>query len=71
MTPASAVREGDWKLIHYYEDDRAELFNLADDVSEKRDLAGENPGKANELREKLDAWREATGANSPTKNPNS
>ena len=39
MTPGSAVRKGDWKLIHYYEEDREELFNLRDDPGETKNLA--------------------------------
>jgi hypothetical protein len=34
--PAGSVRRGDWKLIEFYEDGRLELFNLKDDLSEKR-----------------------------------
>ena len=46
-----------------------ELYNLADDLSEKTDLAAANPTKAAALRAKLVAWRTAVGAQSPTKNP--
>jgi arylsulfatase A len=68
-TPYSAIREGDWKLIHFFEDDHVELYNLKQDLGEKTDLAGSNPNKAAELRTKLDAWRTAVGAQLPTKNP--
>jgi arylsulfatase A len=70
MTPGSAIRDGDWKLVHYYEDDRVELYNLTKDPSEQHDLATSNPIKAKELRAKLDAWRNETGANAPSPNPN-
>jgi arylsulfatase A-like enzyme len=69
MTPASAIRAGDWKLIHYYEDDRMELFNLKTDPAETKNLAATHPAKAKALREKLDAWRKETDAKAPTKNP--
>ncbi|MEM6844049.1 MAG: sulfatase, partial [Bacteroidota bacterium] len=36
--PAGAVREGKWKLIENYETGGTELFNLAEDISEKNDL---------------------------------
>ncbi len=39
-TPASAIRQGRWKLIEYYEDRRAELYDLETDPSEGHDLAG-------------------------------
>src|SRR5215217_7058650 len=68
-TPYSAIREGDWKLIHFFEDDHVELYNLKDDLSEKTDLAGANATKANDLRAKLVAWRKSVGAQLPTPNP--
>jgi arylsulfatase A-like enzyme len=49
-TPVSAVREGDWKLLEYFEDDHVELYHLSEDVGERRDLAAERPEKANQLR---------------------
>ncbi len=48
-----AIREGDWKLVYYYEDGRKELFNLADDISETRNLASENPTMTNHLSKAL------------------
>lgn len=38
--PHSVVRLGDWKAIYFYESERWELYHLADDLSETRDLAG-------------------------------
>jgi arylsulfatase A-like enzyme len=69
-TPYSAVRDGDWKLIHFFEDDHVELYNLKDDLSEKTDLAATNTKKVAELRAKLNAWRKEVGAQLPTPNPN-
>ena len=37
--PGAAVRRGDWKLIEWQEDGRAELFNLAQDLGEKNAFA--------------------------------
>ncbi len=36
----SAIREGDHKLIHFYDTDSVELYNLKNDISEKNDLSG-------------------------------
>ncbi len=69
MTPGSAVREGDWKLIHYYEGDRVELFELQDDPGETRNLATVQPNRVKVLRGRLDAWRESVDAKAPTSNP--
>lgn len=68
-TPHSAIRDGAWRLVHFYEDDRAELYNLAEDVGESRELAAEMPDKAAELLAKLNAWRTAVGAQEPLPNP--
>ncbi len=38
-TPGSAVRDGDWKLIEFFEDGRLELYNLPDDIGENTDLS--------------------------------
>ncbi len=67
--PGGAVREGDWKLIEWYEDGRRELFNLREDLGEERDLASAKPEKVAELAAKLDAWRKETDALMPTVNP--
>ena len=67
--PAGAVRYGDLKLIEWYEDGRVELFDLRSDCEERHDLAAEQPGRANELREMLANWRHEVGAAMPVKNP--
>ena len=69
MTPASAIRAGDWKLIQYYEDNRLELFNLKTDPAETKNLAASQSSKTKALRKKLDTWRKETDAKAPTKNP--
>lgn len=51
----SAVREGDWKMIRL-PDRPAELYNLADDIGETRNLAAENPQILRSLHKKLFAW---------------
>jgi arylsulfatase A len=68
--PSGAVRAGDYKLIEFYEDGRLELYNLASDVRESRNLAQSDPRRAAELHEKLKRWRTAVGARMPAVNPN-
>ena len=53
VRPHSIIRSGDWKLIKHYETGKVELYNLAADLGEKRDLAAAMPGKAAELEGKL------------------
>jgi len=67
--PAGAVRQGDWKLIEFYEDGKLELYNLADDIGEKTDLAAAQPKRAAALRARLHAWRKSVNAAMPVKNP--
>jgi len=68
-TPYSAVRSGSWRLIHFYEDDHDELYDLAADPGEATDLATTQSDKAAELRRKLDTWLTDVGAQLPTVNP--
>ncbi len=67
--PCGAVRDGDWKLIEWYEDGSLELFNLREDIAEAHNLAPTNPDKAQQLRAKLNAWRKSVKAFMPTPNP--
>lgn len=48
--PGSAIRQGDWKLITFYEEDKVELYNLANDPGEKLNLAAEYPEKLAQLQ---------------------
>ncbi|MFM7207159.1 MAG: sulfatase [Planctomycetaceae bacterium] len=68
-TPYSAIRSGPWRLVHFYEDDRDELYDLATDPGETTDLATTQPAKAQELRRTLDTWLADVGAQLPTPNP--
>ena len=68
VTPANgAIRCGDWKLVHNGDigangagekagKDVFELFNLADDLSEKNDLSDKNPDKLRELKSRLEFY---------------
>jgi arylsulfatase A-like enzyme len=67
--PGGAMREGEWKLIEHYEDGRLELFNLRDDMGETNDLAPRERRRAEAMRERLSAWRVATGAQMNVPNP--
>ncbi|MFA3792002.1 sulfatase [Aliiglaciecola sp. SL4] len=64
--PGSAIRSGDWKLIQYFENNEFELYNLANDLAENNNLASQKPNKVAELKAKLKAWQQQTGADIPT-----
>lgn len=69
-TPAGAIREGDFKLIEFYEDGKLELYNLCEDIGEKHNLADKMPDKARALQKQLARWRKQVDAKMPTPNPN-
>lgn len=64
--PASVIMKGDWKLIHYFEDDSVKLFDLKNDLAELKDLSTANSKKAAELRSELATWQAQTKAIIPT-----
>jgi arylsulfatase A-like enzyme len=63
--PGGAVRCGDYKLIEWYENGAMELYNLREDLGERRNLVGSMTEKADELREMLQQWRQEVGAQMP------
>lgn len=67
--PSSIIREGDWKLIHYYEDGHEELYNLKEDISETNNLATELTKKTEELSKKLFSMLNEMGAKYPMRDP--
>ena len=67
--PFGAIRDGDWKLIEWYEDGSLELYNLRNDIGEKNNVIKAEQARGKELHEKLIAWRKETKAVMPTPNP--
>lgn len=78
--PSSIIREGNWKLIHYWEDERHELYNLKNnsrdelynlknDPKEQNNLANEYFAKVDSLKNQLMAWLEKTDAKYPKADP--
>jgi hypothetical protein len=51
-----AIRQGDWKLVTASGSPRPQLFNLAQDIGESKDLAAAMPDKAKELEAAWQAW---------------
>ena len=68
-TPHSAILLGDYKLMKWYEDGRTRLFNLADDLGERNDLASCRPEQARDLEQRLDRCLRAVGAHLPRRTP--
>jgi arylsulfatase A-like enzyme len=65
--PSSIITEDDWKLIHYHEDGRDELYHLGKDEVEQKDLAAAEPKRVKAMRVQLDVWLKATKAKMPVK----
>lgn len=70
QSPAGAIRDGDFKLIEYFENGTVQLFNLREDLGEQRNLASTEPAKVKALSKRLHAWRKSVGAKMMKPNPN-
>jgi arylsulfatase A-like enzyme len=68
-SPGCSLRAGDYKLLEFFEGNRLELYNLAEDIGEEKNLAEEQPDLAHDLHQMLVAWREDVSARLPTPNP--
>lgn len=67
--PVSAIRKGEWKLLHYFEDNHLELYNLEEDLGEMNNLVDQYSDKAQNLYQELKKWREQMDAKLPSLNP--
>lgn len=63
--PSSIIRLGDWKLIHYWESDKEELYNLASDPSETHNVINRHQDIAQKLSGQLLNWLKEVGAQLP------
>jgi arylsulfatase A len=68
LGPQGAVRQGQYKLIEWYEksllemDGAVELYDLHKDSAEQNNLADSKPEIANKLHQELRSWRQQVGA---------
>jgi|GEM_PF-135529 len=53
IQPFTSLRNGDWKITWRWDDQRAELFNLSEDLGEKNNLAEVHPQKRDQLLSQL------------------
>ena len=67
-TPGASIRMGDWKLIEFFEDNRLELYNLHDDISEAHNLADAEPTRAAAMHARLKSWQKEMNATYPVPN---
>ncbi|MBT5017700.1 MAG: sulfatase [Planctomicrobium sp.] len=72
QSPGGAIRDGDYKLLEYFEKNTVQLFNIREDIREQQDLSSTQPTKVKELRSKLHDWRREVDARMmPVNLPNS
>jgi len=82
-TPSAIIREGNYKLIHFFGDHidledsskyipepKTVLFDLSQDLQESNDISREEPELTTRLRNKLMHWIDSMEAPLPTVNPN-
>ena len=67
--PSSVIRSRNWKLIHYYEDRRDELYDLSVDQGEQNDLADLYTDKTMQMSQSLNEWLRLTRARLPESDP--
>jgi arylsulfatase A len=68
-TPAGGMRQGDWKLIEFFEDGHLELYNLRFDPGEQYDFASSYSDVATRMHASLVNWRQSVHAAMPAPNP--
>jgi arylsulfatase A len=66
--PGAAVRVGSWKLIQHFESGDHELYDLSRDIGEVNNLAGDFPGKVQELSRLIYDWQNSVKAQWPMQN---
>ncbi len=66
--PSAIILRNNWKLVSYFEDDRAELYHVARDLGEQRDIAAAHPDRVETMLQELTAWQKEVGARFPTRN---
>jgi len=67
--PFTAVRHGPWKLLEFHEDPRHELYNLKKDAGEHNNRRAAQPERTEQLRKRLNAWKEKVNAQITRPNP--
>jgi len=62
IEPFTSIRLGSEKLLHFHAGPRFELYDLAEDPGELRDLASARPERVLALAERLEVWLREAGA---------
>jgi arylsulfatase A-like enzyme len=68
-SPGAVIRSGDYKLIQIYDPPGVELYNLATDIGETKELSESMPDKTKQLHGRLNKWLHQTVAIQHKLNP--
>ena len=63
------MRDENWMLVEFYDEDAVELYDLSTDAREVRNVAEQQPKRVAAMRSALAAWRTRVGAQNNTPNP--
>ena len=66
--PSGIVMDEDWKLIHYFEDNRSELYQINEDIGEQKNVAESHELRVASMLGVLKNWQQDVGAAFPTTN---
>lgn len=61
-----AIRKGNFKLIYWYKDGKKELYNIAEDISESKDISSANPKIVDKLSKELGEYLRSVNAQRPS-----
>ena len=67
--PSAIIRKGNWKLIHYFEDGKNELYHLGEDMGETNNVFDQFPQEGMALKNELENWLSSTNAKIPEIDP--
>ncbi len=68
--PSSIIMKDNYKLIHYWETDIDELYDLETDPAEQTDIGGDQPEITEAMRDELMTWLESASARYPAPDTN-
>jgi arylsulfatase A-like enzyme len=58
---SGAIRQGNWKLIRFFDTSSSELYDLSNDIGETKNLAANQPQKVRQLEGALMTWQHRMG----------
>ena len=62
---SSSIRQGDWKLIYFHNDQHMELFNIQEDIGEQINLSDAQPARTQQLAKILSDYLRSVKAQMP------